>query len=757
MASPPEVLAFVFGSHLLLSGLGLATIPLLIHLLYRQDFVKTRWAAMRFLMQACQKRPSRSRIDQLLLLLLRMSVIAAFVLTLARPMWDVLPNISADKAATHYILVFDASYSMQFQEVDAIGSSQDDGQTRRLTRFEKAQQQALELVSKAQTGDLWSILRVADDGVAADLSHPSASAEFITQEIQGLKVSDASGDLSIALQSLLAIARQVPDVPKKRIVVFTDMQEIFLMPLAGTENSIHHPMMSELKSMAILSIVDVSNGPSPNIAVTELRSDRSYGLLDRPSRVFSVIRSTGSMSPLRGQLVDLLIDGRIIETKRIDLPANIFVSVDWQFQIQSPGEHLIEVRVEDDSLPIDNRRSLLLPVRNDLRVLAVEPLENGTTLISPTTAFYVTRGLAPQLESKLPSSPIRPTLIWSTEFSSTRLDEVDVVILCGTWRMNEREIHLLEDFVRDGGGLVVVIDDTASLDSANEGLYRNGTGLLAGKLIGHEKNEGIGGALYFDASHSKHPLLREFQRNPGSGLESVLVFRYAKLEPSAGANVILHLNNAAPAIVERHFGRGRSVVFTTGPRSDWSTWGALGQSFVPLLHEAVLRVVRDSDVRQIEVGRTAMLRYPSGATLIAPRLHAPDGALQSLKTLREGQWEHIVLDGITHSGLYCVDYGSSERPDTRIVSAVNAEEGILTDQNQLRQSGTGVGPRAVELLAGGNAGFGAVPLNVHSDSGIPARAGLFIVLLLMLGESLLAARVVALSWGWGLSVRRLRL
>jgi len=672
-------------------------------------------------------------------------------------MWNVLPSISSDKAATHYILVFDASYSMQFQEVDAIGNSLDDGHARRLTRFEKAQQQALKLVEKAQTGDLWSIVRVADDGVTAVLSHPSASVEFITQEIQGLKVSDASGDLSLALQGLLAITRQAPDVPKKQVVVFTDMQESFLMPLAGTENSSHHPIVSELKSVASLSIVNASNGSSPNVAVTELRSDRSYGLLDRPSRVVSVIRSTGSMSPLRGQLVDLLIDDRIIETKRVDLPANISVSVDWQFQIQSPGEHLIEVRVEDDQLPIDNRRSLILPVRDELRVLVVEPSDNNANLTAPTTAFYVTQGLAPQLESKRPSSPIRPTLIWSTDFSSTRLGEVDVVIFCGTWRMNEREIHLLEDFVRDGGGLVVVIDDTASPETINEGLYRNGSGPFPGKLIGDGKSEGIGGALYFDAGQSKHSLLREFQRNPGSGLEAVLVFRYAKLELGAGANVVLRLNNAAPAIIERDFGRGHSVVFATGPRSDWSTWGALAQSLVPLLHEATLRVVRSPEVRQIEVGRTAMLRHPLGATSVVPRLRAPDGTLQALRTLRKEQWEYIVLDGITRSGLYCVDYDSPERPDTRIVSVVNAEEGFVAEKKQFGHEGTGIGSATVDLSADGKAGFGAVPLNVSSDSKISTRVSLLIVLLLMLGESLLAARVVVLSWRGGVSARRLRL
>lgn len=745
MAIYPFVLAFFFGSHLLLSGLGLAAIPLLIHLLHRRSFVKTRWAAMRFLLQANQKHSRRSWIDQLLLMIIRILVIATFVVALARPILDALPNVVSGTTATHYILVFDASYSMQFQETDAAGSVSDDSRASRLTRFEKAKQQALQLVRQGQAGDLWNIVRVADDGVAPVLSPPSASTDFIVQEIQDLKVSDASGNLSLAFQGLLTLVRQTSDVPKKQIVVFTDMQANFLKPLINVEDSSHGSLVAELNNMASLSFVNVSNGPSPNVAVTELRPDRSYGLADRPSRLVSVIRNTGSTSPLRGQIVDLLIDDRIIETKRVDLPANISLSVEWQFHIQSPGEHLIEVRVEEDQLSIDNRRSILLPVRNELHALVVDSIENATAVSSSTTAFYVTRGLAPQLEGRFTSSSVRPTLILSTEFSSTKLDGVDVIVLCGCWRMSEREIRLLDGFVRNGGGLIVIADNPASIDVVNDGLYRDGAGPLAGKLVGHEKLEAINGAFKFDVNRFEHSMLREFQRNPGSGLEATLVFQFVKIAPFADAKVLLSFNNAAPAIVERQFGRGHSLLITTGPKGDWSTLGALAQSFVPLLHESVLQVVKSSTTRELEVGRTGILNRPQGATSIAPTLRGPDGTVHVLKTLQEEQSEHILLDGFIRAGLYQIEYGSLDHQPTRIVAVVNAEEGILAESDYYGNNLARAEVAPEEFSSGRNSVLRAEHPNSSAVNDFVVRTGLVVALLLLLIEPLFAIRFTATS------------
>ena len=67
-------------------GLALVSIPVIIHLLFRRRFRRVEWAPMRYLKLAIERHRRRIRLEQLLLLLLRMAVIAMLFLALARPL-----------------------------------------------------------------------------------------------------------------------------------------------------------------------------------------------------------------------------------------------------------------------------------------------------------------------------------------------------------------------------------------------------------------------------------------------------------------------------------------------------------------------------------------------------------------------------------------------------------------------------------------------------------------------------------------------
>src|SRR5688572_21946413 len=66
-------------------GAALAVVPLLIHLLNRERHKPMVWAAMRFVLAAYRKTRRRARLENLLLLLLRMAAVALLAFAVARP------------------------------------------------------------------------------------------------------------------------------------------------------------------------------------------------------------------------------------------------------------------------------------------------------------------------------------------------------------------------------------------------------------------------------------------------------------------------------------------------------------------------------------------------------------------------------------------------------------------------------------------------------------------------------------------------
>ncbi len=681
MMPQPYILAFAFGSQLLLSGLALASIPLLIHLLHRKHFVETRWAAMRFLLQAHQKQSRRVRVEQLLLLLLRTLLIAIFVLALARPILDSSTSAISASQATHRILVVDASYSMQFRESELVEPEAESSRAVFETRFDKAKKQALDLVQQSQSGDLWNVLRVAQDGTESLPSPPSASADFAASEIRDLNVSDGTGDFASIIPALLKLARSAPEVPRKEIVVFSDMQASFWAALEDETNNGRRAAFEELQQAATLSLVNVASGSSSNIAITELKADRSFGLLDRPNRLVSTIRNSGT-GVIKGRIVDLLVDDRLVETKRVDLPADMTVSLDWQVPIQSPGEHLIEVHVEDDQLPIDNHRRMVLPVRDELRVLVVDDGLSARSETLTSTSFYVARALAPQVDRKTGNSPIRPLQISANELAGTKLDQFDVIVISNGWAMTEREILAIEAVVRSGRGLIVFPSGGKSLELLNASLYRSGKGPLPASILGQERFRAEEGALRFELAGSEHSLIRDFQRNPGSGLEATLVFQWAKLAPTGDSRVALRFTTQDPAIIERQFGRGRVLLIATNPLAEWSTWGALGQSFVPLLHEAILYSASGTQSPAIEVGQTATIESQVARSRADSFLRTPDGSKRPLQIVETSGQEQVILERLDQAGAYRIEAATGDLPALTIAVNPTPAEGVLASASQ---------------------------------------------------------------------------
>src|SRR2546423_351081 len=101
---------------IMLAGLGAALLPLVLHLLSKARYRTVDWGAMMFL----ETQPARSRegtrLKQAILLLMRMAMIAALAIGLARPVLNAGAAAGSDQARVHAVIVLDRSASMGFSE-----------------------------------------------------------------------------------------------------------------------------------------------------------------------------------------------------------------------------------------------------------------------------------------------------------------------------------------------------------------------------------------------------------------------------------------------------------------------------------------------------------------------------------------------------------------------------------------------------------------------------------------------------------------
>src|SRR5262245_64522247 len=94
----------LFNPGLMWFALG-GTIPVIIHLLHRQKYRRVRWAAMEFLLAALKKTQRRLRLENLILLILRVLIMVVLALAIARPYFEKAPLGVLQDSNTHYFKI----------------------------------------------------------------------------------------------------------------------------------------------------------------------------------------------------------------------------------------------------------------------------------------------------------------------------------------------------------------------------------------------------------------------------------------------------------------------------------------------------------------------------------------------------------------------------------------------------------------------------------------------------------------------------
>lgn len=243
------------------------------------------------------------RLRRNLLLFLQLLILALLVFALARPFITV-PAVSTGQIA----LLLDASASM-----NAADGQQD------ATRFEVAQQRALDIVETMGEDDTMTVIRVTD--VPAVLAPQTQDRAVLRDAILNAEPSAARADWNAALT--LAAGTSTAGATDFSLVIVGDGGVGAADALPGVQGEISYVPIGR------------SGG---NIAITALAT-RSLG--GDPPQLFAQVRNYGDEDA--EIIFDLEVDGEIFTAERYDVPAGDTVSV--VSEALPPGFQVIEAGI----------------------------------------------------------------------------------------------------------------------------------------------------------------------------------------------------------------------------------------------------------------------------------------------------------------------------------------------------------------------------------------------------------------------------
>lgn len=692
--SAPLVPALAFANPWLLAGLVLAAVPIVIHLFFRRPHREVPWAATRFLLSATKKRAPRIRLEQWLLLALRVLLIVLVVLAMARPSTGPPSGgeAGAENTSSHnVILVLDASYSMAHE-------------ARQSRRFDKAIAALLSELESADPGDSFQLVRMSDVGEAVVIGEPSFQPKVVAETLRNQRISNGRAAPLATLRDVKSLLDRGDTSRPAKVVIASDFQQVDWR-LTGPQAAELDRLIAAIGEQATISLFYASLEPWENQVATSLDFEGEVLRAARPARFSGTVVGHG-LSGERETRVDFFVDGVPTITETLSLATDQRTTMAFQDTFIEAGPHGLELRLPPDALPVDNSRFLAIEVVETMRILLVAGVTGPP--VEKESTYYLERALAPMASltqnagnqngsRATAESGFEPRVISAAELASAPLHEFDAVVLANVGLITEREVDRLRSFAKGGGGVVIALGNQVSAEVYNRLLAMPAANQRGGEeskgqndfdgLIPVHFEEIVGDgehperAIPFSTSVLEHPISRPFLGNPGTGLESDFVLAYLRTtyNPASPVRVALEFASGDPAILTAPLGSGRVVLLTTSVGLSWAgPWPQIGRSYLPLMHEMVrYAAAAGGGNRQLSVGEEIVWTLPRRASGLTATVTDPDGHVMEVPMSVTPSGTVVRFPGTETPGIYEITANTTESRRAMFAVNVDPREGNL--------------------------------------------------------------------------------
>jgi hypothetical protein len=570
-----------FLAPLFLLGATAIALPVIFHLIRRTSREKQVFSSLMFLAPTPPRVTRRSRLENILLLLLRCAIIALLALAFARPLFR-QPVAAVSREARRAVLLIDTSASMRREGVwnDALAKAGDV-----VKQFTAVDQLAV-MTFDRQTRTLVSFAEWI------------AAADRAALAVQRLK-SAAAGWSATHLGAALLAAGEALDQDRaatgpREIIVVSDLQDGArldgLQGFAWPKNTrvTVHAIKARTGANAGLQIVPEPPNASGDAATVKLRVSNNG---DAKREQFQVRWQNGTNT------VTVYVPPG--QSRTADLP--------------KPPSSARAV-LTGDECDFDNSAYAVPPRREEIEILYL-----GAAAATDPQAqlFYLQRAFPETARQSIVVTQ------WNAAVALATNSRAGLIVIDGP--LPEARANEVRDAVRAGKSALVPVTTPAVADLLS-GLTGQRITAVDAARSGSSASSGYAMLAEIDFTH---PLLVPFADVRFSDFTKIHFWKHRQLafDATPAARVIARFDNRDPALVQFNVGRGSIFVLASGWQPGDSQL-ALSSKFVPLLYSMLeLAGTTRPQTPAYAVGDAVDL---SAVTARPVNLRLPDGTTRAL-------------------------------------------------------------------------------------------------------------------------------
>lgn len=636
------------------AGIGL---PILAHLLNKQEYQETDWAAMQFLNRTLRVQSRQIKIKDILLLILRCLALLFLVLAISRPVTESSNSFftSVGQRRAGVVIALDASFSMKHKDKDK-------------TRFERGLEKIKTVMKDLTPGDPVTLVLLGTEHNVV-IRNRSFDPKNFSSILDDLTTTPEALDLDSIPRKLKELLNEL-EAPQKEVFIITDLQnQDWALGADRLRNA-----LKDLGKSADLFLIPVTGGPK-NVAISNF--ELISGVLRKGTTArYSVTVQNYDVLPaenikVSGKLNNITVDSKVIT--RIAPGSSKTISLFIPFRDHGPAR--ISASINDDGLEIDNTRRTMAMIRNKVSILCVEGSSKGGFI---TSALKARDAEIDEKDFKVKPIP------WDT-LPAEDLDSYDVVILADLPTITEEQAKRLDEFVRKGNGLIWFPGENTKNDLWNKRSVQEGSPLLPasiGEVASAADAMGVGRPL--NPNIPDHSVSSPLLSLSEDLLSEARFLKRLTVSPHPATTTILTIaGSGSPLLLEKSLGRGQVFMFTSSAETAWNTM-AITPVFPMLMQQMVTYLTAREFEKPRTVGSSLSLSYVSRPDSVEAVFETPSGESITVPVTKFRNQYRAVLGHAKEVGYY-VARGSLQSPGTPIAVNVDTRESDVACIKQSEQ------------------------------------------------------------------------
>ena len=497
-----------------LAGAAAVGLPIYLHLLRRHSTTPRPFGSLMFFEPRTQSSIRHRRLRYWLLLSLRMLLLVLLAVAFANPFINrPAASVSSD---TLVLLVIDTSFSM-----------------RAGTRLNDAKREAMSVLASRRSSQPVQVMAL--DSQLHPLTQPTEDSATQRAAVESVQPSDSRGSFAELARAVRLTADNIRTPIE--LHVFSDLQRSNMasslaeMVFPDTVTLILHP---SVKSGVANWSVESVNAPG------QLWGNPKGG---RPSRVQAVIAGYGT--PAAARTVSLLVNGKTVATKSVQVPANGRATVEFPSLDVPYGFSRCEVRIDSgDGFPADDGYRFAVERSDPERMLFVHAASDSR---SP---LYFGDALSSAAESAF-----APQVVTIEQTANLSPSKYAFVVLSNVAALPAPFDSELLRYVR-GGGSVLVALGTSAAGRSRVPIF--GDSITEIHDYSREPSRGRERFLTVGEIDPSHSSVGK------AGNLSGVKFYYAVGVDAENSRVVARLSDRTPLLLDKKIGEGRVLLFASG-------------------------------------------------------------------------------------------------------------------------------------------------------------------------------------------------